>query len=324
MKRIAILTSGGDAPGMNACIRAALRASIATGVRLYGVRHGYVGLVNGDIELMDRRAVAGIIHQGGTVLGTARCQEFFEAEGRARAAANLRRAGIDGLIVVGGDGSFKGGNALMQEHGIQVMGVPGTIDNDISGTDFTIGFDTAVNTALEAIDRLRDTAQSHERLFFVEVMGRHTGFIALECAIAGGAEYVVMPEVPVTAREISLHLSEGFERGKRSAIVVVAEGDRPGHVFDLAGAVREIIGIDSRVCVLGHVQRGGMPTARDRILASKMGVLAVQCLVDDDEENGMVVGEVGGSMLYTPLAESVVKRREISANLESLAQILVE
>ncbi len=324
MKRIAILTSGGDAPGMNACIRAALRASIATGVRLYGVRHGYVGLINGDIEMMDRRSVANIIQKGGTMLGTARCPEFLEVTGRAKAAENLHRTGIDGLIVIGGDGSFRGGNALMQEHGIQVMGVPGTIDNDISGTDFTIGFDTAVNTALEAIDRVRDTALSHERLFFVEVMGRHRGFIAIESAIAGGAEYVVVPEVPVTAREIGLHLNEGFERGKRSAIVVVAEGEWPGHVFDLANAVKEIIGIDSRVCVLGHIQRGGRPTARDRILASKMGVLAVQCLVDDDEENGMVVGEVGGAMVYTPLAESVATTPNISSSLEALAQILVE
>ena len=180
MKRIAILTSGGDAPGMNACIRAALRASVATGVHLYGVRHGYNGLIDGDIELMDRRAVANIIHQGGTMLGTARCHEFFDEAGRATAAANLKRTGIDGLIVIGGDGSFRGGNALMQEHGIQVMGVPGTIDNDIYGTDFSIGFDTAVNTALESIDRIRDTALSHERLFFVEVMGRHSGFIAME------------------------------------------------------------------------------------------------------------------------------------------------
>jgi len=323
MQRIGILTSGGDAPGMNAGLRAAVRAAAHTGVEIYGIQHGYNGLIEGDTVLLDRRFVSNIIHLGGTVLGTARSQEFTTPEGRARAAEVLRASGIGGLVVVGGDGSFRGATALMEEQGINVIGIPATIDNDISGTDYSIGFDTAVNTALEAIDRIRDTALSHDRLFFVEVMGRHTGFIAAACGIAGGAEYLVIPEAPISTEELCQHIEEGFGRGKRSAIVVVAEGEQPGDSFRIAREVREIAGLESKVCILGHVQRGGSPTARDRMLASKMGVLAVQTLVDGEDE-GVVVGEIKGDMALTSIKDSTTKKKELGSHLEALAQILSE
>jgi 6-phosphofructokinase 1 len=323
MQRIGILTSGGDAPGMNACIRAAMRAAAATGVEIYGIQHGYTGLIDGDIILMDRRFVFNIIHQGGTVLGTARSDEFMTEAGRARAAEVLRVAGISGLIVIGGDGSFRGGNDLFNEHGINVVGVPATIDNDISGTDYSIGFDTAVNTALAAIDRIRDTAMSHERLFFVEVMGRHSGFIAVACGIAGGAESLIIPEIPTDAEALCLNLQESFGREKRSAIVVVAEGEQQGDSFRIAREVKEISGLDSKVCILGHIQRGGSPTARDRMLASKMGVLAVQTLVAGEEE-GVVVGEIKGEMALTSIKKSTATKKEMSNQLMALVELLSE
>lgn len=323
MLRIGILTSGGDAPGMNAGLRAAVRAAAHTGVEIYGIQHGYSGLIEGDTVLLDRRFVSNIIHLGGTVLGTARSPEFTTPEGRARAAEVLRVSGIGGLVVIGGDGSFRGATALMEEQDINVVGVPATIDNDIYGTDYSIGFDTAVNTALAAIDRIRDTALSHDRLFFVEVMGRHTGFIAAACGIAGGCEYLVIPEAPISTEDLCLHIQEGFDRGKRSAIVVVAEGDQPGDSFRIAHEVKETAGLESKVCILGHVQRGGSPTARDRMLASKMGVLAVQTLVDG-EEWGVVVGEIKGDMALTPIKDSTIHKKALGSHLEALAQILSE
>lgn len=322
MKRIGILTSGGDAPGMNACIRAAVRAARADGLEIFGVRRGYTGLIRGEIEVLNRRAVRNIIHQGGTILGTSRSSEFLTREGRVLAIDNLRKTGIEGLILIGGDGTFRGGTVLSEECGIGIIGVPGTIDNDIYGTDYTIGFDSAVNCALDAIDRIRDTALSHERLFFVEVMGRHTGFIALESGIAGGAEELLIPEVPMSIDDLCAHLERGFKGDKKSAIVVVAETEQPGDSFRIAREVRDKLGIDSRVCILGYLQRGGSPTARDRVLAGKLGVAAVQALVAG--KSGYMVGEVNWRVAYTPLRDTWEKEKELNTELLEMRMLLCE
>jgi len=320
MKKIGILTSGGDAPGMNACIRAAVRAALANNLEIYGIMWGYAGLIRGDIMPLDRRSVANIIHQGGTILGTARSEEFRTKDGRAEAIHMLQDKGIEGLILIGGDGTFRGGTLLSQECGISVVGIPGTIDNDCYGTDYTIGFDTAINTALEAIDRIRDTATAHDRLFFVEVMGRHTGFIALESGIAGGAEELLIPEVPISVEEICHRLEENFKRGKRSSILVIAEADQPGESFRIAKEVKDRTGFDSRVCILGHIQRGGSPTAHDRVLASRLGVAAVQALLDG--KGGYMVGEINREIAYTPLKDTWEKRKTLHAGLTDLLDIL--
>jgi len=320
MKRIGILTSGGDAPGMNACIRAAVRAALASDLEIFGVRWGYTGLIGGEMELLDRRAVANIIHQGGTILGTARSTEFKTSEGRAKAIKVLQEAGIEGLILIGGDGTFRGGTLLSEECGVSVVGVPGTIDNDVYGTDYTIGFDTAINTALAAIDHIRDTAVSHGRLFFVEVMGRHTGFIALESGIAGGAEELLIPEALLSVDELCFHLEENFKQGKRSAIVVVAETEQPGDSFRIAQEVKDKAGFDYRVCILGHVQRGGSPTARDRVLATKLGAAAVRALLEG--KGGYMVGEIKGKVAYTPLRDTWEKEKGLDNQLVKLAEFL--
>ena len=252
MKKIGILTSGGDAPGMNACIRAAVRTATASNLEISGISRGYAGLIEGDMLELDRKSIANIIYQGGTMLETSRCPEFTTTEGRAKATKVLEKAGIEGLILLGGDGTFRGGTVLANEFNVSIIGVPTTIDNDVYGTDYTVGFDTAVNTALEAIDRIRDTAISHERLFFIEVMGHHTGFIALESGIAGGAEETIIPEAD-SIDELWTRLRESFEHGKKSAIVVVAEGDQPGHTFAIAQEAKNKLKIESRVCILGHV-----------------------------------------------------------------------
>lgn len=320
MRKIGILTSGGDAPGMNACIRAAVRAALSSEIEIFGVMRGYAGLIRGEMEPLERKSVANIIHQGGTILGTARSEEFKSKEGRALAIKVLQGAGLEGLILIGGDGTFRGGTLLSQECGVSVVGIPGTIDNDCYGTDYTIGFDTAVNTALGAIDHIRDTALSHDRLFFIEVMGRHTGFIALESGIAGGAEELIIPETPISVEELCLRLQESFKQGKRSALVVVAETDQPGDSFRIAKEAKEKIGFDSRVCILGHVQRGGSPTARDRVLASKLGAAAVRALLDG--RGGHMVGEVNGEIAYTPLRHTWEKKKKLSSLLTELLKVL--
>jgi 6-phosphofructokinase 1 len=322
MERIGILTSGGDAPGMNACIRAAVRAALANDLEIFGIRRGYAGLIRGEMESLDRRAVANIIHQGGTILGTARSAEFMTSQGRATAIENLEKRGIEGLILIGGDGTFRGGTVLSQECGVNIIGVPGTIDNDVYGTDYTIGFDSAVNCALEAIDRIRDTALSHERLFFVEVMGRHTGFIALESGIAGGAEELLIPEVPLSVDELCSRLERSFKGEKKSAIVVVAETEQPGDSFRIAQEVRDKLGLDSRVCILGHLQRGGSPMARDRVLAGKLGVAAVQGLVAG--KSGYMVGEINLRVAYTPLQHTWEKEKELNVELVEMKRLLCE
>jgi 6-phosphofructokinase 1 len=315
MKRIGVLTSGGDAPGMNACIRAVVRTALTNNVEILGIRRGYAGLIEGDMLALDRKGIANIIHRGGTILETSRCPEFTTLEGRAKAIKILNEAGIDGLILMGGDGTFQGGTLLTNECNIGIIGLPTTIDNDVYGTDYTVGFDTAVNTALEAIDRIRDTAMSHERLFFIEVMGHHTGFIALESGIAGGAEETIIPEITMSTDILWTRLRKGFEQGKKSAIVVVAEGDRPGHTFMIAQEVKDKLKIESRVCILGHVQRGGSPTARDRILASNLGYAAVSALLKC--KSGYMVGEVKNEIVYTALADTWEKKKHLVHGLRN-------
>ncbi len=321
MKRIGVLTSGGDSPGMNAAVRAVVRTGVAKGLEVFGVRHGYQGMIDGEIAPMDARSVSGIINRGGTILHTARCMAFMEAEGRVRAAEQLARHGIEGLVVIGGDGSYRGAEALHAEHGVRCIGLPGTIDNDIGGTQYTIGFDTALNIAMEAVDRIRDTADSHDRLFFVEVMGRHSGFIAIMASIAGGAEEVLVPEEQCDVATIVARLQLAKSRGKTSMIVIIAEGDEQGNAFSVAKKVAEMSEFkDSRVSVVGHMQRGGSPTAFDRILASRMGVRAVEALIDG--ATGMMVGIENQEMVLNPLSSTWEKKSQFSPDLLRVSRLL--
>jgi 6-phosphofructokinase 1 len=303
MRRIAVLTSGGDAPGMNAAIRAVVRSAGARDVDVYGVHRGYQGMIEGNLEPINSRTVSGILHLGGTMLGSARSQRFRTIEGRAQAIEQLRLHEVDGVVVIGGDGSFRGADALARESGIAVVGVPGTIDNDISGCDFTLGFDTAVNTALEAIDRIRDTAASHQRAFFIEVMGRSSGWIALYSGIAGGATDVLVPERPTNVEQLRKRIHEAFEMGKRYCLIVVAEGDDVGGAFAVAQRSGEgLSGVSHRVTTLGHVQRGGPPTMRDRMLAARLGDAAVTALLEGDDR--VMVGQVHRDVVRTPLEQT--------------------
>lgn len=303
MHRIAVLTSGGDAPGMNAAIRAVVRSADARGIDVYGVHRGYEGMIDGNLSYLSARSVSGILHLGGTMLGSARSDRFRELEGRREAIAQLARHRIDGVVVIGGDGSFHGAQALSQESDVAVVGLPGTIDNDLSGTDYTLGFDTAVNTALEAIDRIRDTAASHQRAFFIEVMGRSSGWIALYSAIAGGATEVLIPERPTDVEELQKRIHQAFEMGKQYCLVIVAEGDDAGGAFAVARRCGEgLSGLSHRVTTLGHVQRGGPPTMRDRVLAARLGDAAVTALIDGEDR--VMVGEVHRSVVRTPLAQA--------------------
>jgi len=285
MKTIAVLTSGGDAPGMNAAIRAVVRSAIFKGIRVMGVQRGYAGLINGELFEMDRHSVSDIIHRGGTILRTARSDEFRTEEGRNKAANVLRVFGIDGLVVIGGDGSFKGAQ-LLSKMGIATIGIPGTIDNDLDYSEYSIGFDTALNTVLDAINKLRDTSSSHERISVVEVMGRNCGDIALHSGIGGGAERVILPEKGYDIDELCKTIFEGKRRGKMHNLIILAEG--VGKANRLAKQVEEITGVEARATILGHIQRGGSPSAFDRMLASRMGVAAVEALIEG--KSGRVVG----------------------------------
>jgi len=322
MKKIGVFTSGGDAPGMNAAVRAVVRWLSSHEVEVIGIKRGYAGMIDGEFVPMTPRDVANIIQRGGTILRTARSKAFMTPEGRTEAAKQLAQAGIEGLIAIGGDGTFRGAIKFIQEHRIPIVGVPGTIDNDLYGTDFTIGFDTAVNTALDAIDRIRDTAASHERVFFIEVMGRHAGFIALNVGLAGGAEMIALPEIPTGPDEIAEQIRESEAKGKSSSIIVVAEGAYPGGADTLMKAAQEIYRFDGRVTVLGHIQRGGSPTAHDRVLASRLGAAAAETLIAGT--SGVMLGEVEGEIALTPLAEAVEKRKPINRSLYELAGILAE
>jgi 6-phosphofructokinase 1 len=317
MKTIGVFTSGGDAPGMNACLRAAVRTGLQRGLRLVGIRRGYAGMLTGEFQEMDHASVSNIIQLGGTIIKTARSQEFFQPEERAKAARLVREAGIEGLVAIGGDGTFRGAQCFWEEHNIPIIGAPGTIDNDLYGTDETIGFDTAVNTALDAIDRVRDTATSHDRLFFVEVMGRESGFIALDVGLAGGAEMILVRDDDVGVQQIHDVILSGIKRGKTSSIIVVAEGDEEGGAIEIARKVRQLGGVECRAIVLGHTQRGGAPTARDRILASELGAAAVEAL--DDGQSAQMVGRVNGSIVLTPLPDTWSKKKPLSQRLLELA-----
>ncbi|MBB6098969.1 6-phosphofructokinase 1 [Deinobacterium chartae] len=319
MKRIAVLTSGGDAPGMNAAIRAVVRSAACQGIEVVGVRRGFTGTIEGDLRLLGPRDVANIIQRGGTILGTARSHRFRSPEGRAQAAENLRNFGVEGLVVIGGDGSFHGAHYLMEEQGIPVVGLPGTIDNDLYGTDYTIGYDTAVETALGAIDKLRDTAASHDRIFVVEVMGRKAGHIALDVAIAGGAEEVLIPEDNLPIERVIESIRQSIERGKTSSIVIVAEGVDGG-----AMRVRDLIeqgtGLEARATILGHIQRGGTPTSADRILASRLGDAAVSALASGTR--GVMLGIVNNRIVETPLPETWERHKDVNRELYRCAKIL--
>jgi 6-phosphofructokinase 1 len=282
MKKVAVFTSGGDSPGMNACIRAVVRGAIYHGVEIYGIRYGYNGMINGDIRPMNSHSVSNIVQKSGTVLKTARSKDFFTKEGRQKALEQLKKFGIEGLIAIGGDGTFTGAKLFYEECGIPTIGCPGTIDNDIYGTDNTIGFDTAVNTALEAIDKIRDTADSHDRVFFIEVMGRDSGYIAIQSGIGGGAELVMVPETKTSIQDVIDTLKRGWNRQKTSSIVVVAEGDEEGNAIEISEKVKASVKQlkDIRVTILGHIQRGGAPTAADRILASRIGLGAIEGLIN--------------------------------------------
>jgi 6-phosphofructokinase 1 len=315
-----VFTSGGDSPGMNAAIRAVVRSAIFHDLKVTGILGGYNGLVEDRTMPMGARDVSNIIQRGGTILRTARSTSFMTAEGRAVAAANLRKHGIDALVAIGGDGTFKGASVLHQVHGIPVIGLPGTIDNDLYGTDRTIGFDTAVNTAMEAIDKIRDTASSHDRLFFVEVMGRDSGFIAIACALASGAEYAMVPEKLQSIDELTRTLKEASS-SKSSSIVVVAEGDEEGNAFDIARRVKEQMpDRDIRVTVLGHLQRGGSPTVQDRILASRLGVASVEALLQGQRD--AMLGLVNDRIVLTPFKEAIEGDKPIDPDLFRVLEVL--
>jgi len=323
MKRIAVLTSGGDAPGMNAAIRAVVRTGIDQGWEVLGVQHGYAGLISGEMAPLRARDVGGIIQVGGTVLGSARCPEFKTESGRQQALQELERQHVDALVVIGGNGSQTGAHAL-SEMGFPLIGVASTIDNDLYGSDITIGVDTALNVALEAIDRLKVTASSHHRAFLVEVMGRECGYLALMSAIAGGAEAVILPEFEADPEVVAAELRAGYERGKPHALVVVAEGAR----YNAEGLARyfqqhrERLGFELRVTILGHVQRGGAPGAFDRLLATRLGAGAVEHLAQG--EQGVLIGLLKDEIIATPLDEVVTRRKPLDAKLLDLARVLAK
>lgn len=319
MKRIAVLTSGGDAPGMNAAIRAVVRTASYEGLEVVGVRRGFSGLHRGELQLLGARDVANTIQRGGTILLTARSGTWRTPQGRADGARHLREWDVNGLVVIGGDGSFHGGHYLQQEHGIPVVGVPGTIDNDLYGTDHTIGYFTAVETALDAVDKLRDTGASHERIFVIEVMGRHAGHIALDVAVAGGAEEVFIPEDNKPVADVVQTVKESVAKGKLGSIVIVAEG-YPGGAQGVADAIQAGTGMETRVSILGHIQRGGSPVSSDRILASRLGEAAVYALMDGQSD--IMVGRGAGGITYTPLHETWEKRKDVSRDLYRCAKTL--
>lgn len=322
MRTIGVLTSGGDAPGMNAAIRAVVRTATTQDIRVVGYLDGYAGFVAGEFVPLDDRAVGNILHRGGTVIGTSRCPEFLDPAVRAAAAARMREAGVEGLVVIGGDGSFRGALALHEEHGVPVVGIPGTIDNDIWGTEETIGFDTAVNTAVRAVDQVRDTSESTGMMFFVEVMGRTCGAIALRVGVAAGAASVIVPEAKEDIEGIAERIRRSISRGKRSHILVVAEGDETGGAFGFAKRFEEVFPDQPyRVLVLGHIQRGGTPTARDRIIASLSGAAAVEAL--SSGRDAVMVGIQCGRPVEVPLKEVIERGKpDVDFGMLQLAQAL--
>jgi len=321
MKRIAVLTSGGDSPGMNAAIRAVVRSAVFHDIDVLGVFKGYQGLVEGDFKKLHVRSVAKILGRGGTILKSARCEEFMSEEGRAKAIENLRNNNVDGLVVIGGNGTFTGALKLYNEYGFPVIGLPGTIDNDLDGTDNTIGFDTATNNVIDAVDKIRDTADSHNRLFFVEVMGRDNGFIALRTGIATGAIAVMTPETEISVDGLVQVLEEGQKNKKSSSIVIVAEGNSSGGAYILAQEVKKRTDqYDIRITVLGHLQRGGSPSCSDRVLASRLGIEAVEALINGVTNS--MVGVVNDSLVHTPFEDAIANKIHTLKDEVRIARIL--
>lgn len=325
IKRIAVFTSGGDAPGMNAAIRAIVRNAFNNDLHIYGILRGYEGMIDGTIRRLETSDVSNIIHRGGTVLKTARSERFFTPEGRRQAYENLVDNDIDALIAIGGNGTFTGADQFVKEFpDMPIIGIPGTIDNDLFGTDFTIGFDTAVNTAVQAVDKIRDTADSHNRLFFVEVMGRNSGFIALHTAIAGGAGGVMIPEEDTSLDDLVKLLKRGAKRQKLFSIVIVAEGNHMGTVYDIAAKVQGKVDFydDIKVTVIGHLQRGGSPSAFDRVLASVLGFQAVDALLEG--KSGVMLGIKNNNVHYTPFKDAIAKNRPLNKDLLRMAHIMAQ
>lgn len=320
VQTIAVLCSGGDSPGMNAAIRSVVRTAIGEGLQVYGIERGFSGLLEGNLKEMDVSSVGNIIQKGGTILRTSRCPDFSQAEYRKQAANILKRKNIQGLIVIGGDGSFNGAHAFHLEHNIPVAGIPGTIDNDISGTDYTLGFDTAVRTAVEAVDKIRDTAHSHARTFIVEVMGRRSPAIALHVGVSCGAENIVMPNKEVNLEEMASDINRGARREKDSSIVIVAEGEEPGLSYQVQEQLMSKYEIDAHVCILGHTQRGGSPTPIDRFIASRMGYLAVQSLKKGEQEVATTYRQ--GQVIVAPLQDCLAKKKEYLPQYMELVKAL--
>jgi 6-phosphofructokinase 1 len=321
IKCVGLLTSGGDAPGMNAAIRAVTRTAIFNGIRVKAIYRGYKGLITGEIKEFKTENVSNIIQQGGTIIKTARCAEFMTPEGRKTAYENMRKEEIDALIVIGGDGTFTGARIFAQEFNVPIVGLPGTIDNDLWGTDVTIGYDTALNTIIDAVDKIRDTASSHERLFFIEVMGRDAGFLALSSALASGAEAAIIPERETKVDQLEELIRNGFRKSKNSSIVIVAESEVTGGANGLAERMRrEHPEYDVRVTILGHIQRGGSPTASDRILASRMGVAAVDALLD--EQRSIMIGIVNDEIVHVPFTKAIKFDKPVNEDLLGVIQIL--
>ncbi len=319
MKKIAVLTSGGDAPGMNAAVRAVVRSAIACGMQVYGVERGWDGLINGKIFEMETRSVSDMIQRGGTFLKTARCPEFVTLEGQKKAAETLEAYGIEGVVVIGGDGSFRGAKDLSDNFGVKCMGIPGTIDNDLAYTDYTLGFDTAVNTVIGAINNLRDTMQSHDRVSLVEVMGRHCGDIALYSGIAGGAEYILTPERPFDLEKIAKSLKRSKLRGKTSNMIVLAEG--AGNRDDIVKYLNDEAGVNIKITHLGHVQRGGSPTMADRILATRFGVKAVEAIMDENSVSS-AIGIKDNKIVVVPFEDAFNAKRTTNEELYNAFNML--
>ncbi|MEP1088734.1 6-phosphofructokinase [Algoriphagus sp.] len=322
MKKIAVFTSGGDSPGMNACVRAVVRTAIFRGLEVYGIYHGYEGMIDGNIKRLQSHSVSNIVQRGGTILKSARSMEFKTTEGRKKAYENLKEHGIEGLVAIGGDGTFTGAKVFFEEYGIPTVGCPGTIDNDLYGTDYTIGFDTAVNTALEAIDKIRDTAAAHDRIFFIEVMGRDAGFIAVESGIGGGAEFVMVPETQ-TDLDVVVKSLKNLRKSKSSSIIVVAEGDDAGNAQTIMEKVKTKLNDptkDFKVTTLGHIQRGGNPTARDRVLASRCGMAAVEGLLAGQQFH--MAGVVNQQVVYTSFEDCIGRTKPLIDDHLKLMKIL--
>ncbi len=321
MKKIAVFTSGGDAPGMNAAIRAVVRTGLSNKMEVVGIKEGYKGMIEGQFELLTPSHVNNIIQRGGTILNSSRSMRFFTKKGRKQAYNNLKREGIEGIVAIGGDGTFTGADIFSNEFNIPIIGIPGTIDNDLYGTDHTIGYDTALNTVVEAIDKIRDTAESHHRMFFVEVMGRDRGFIALNAGIAGGAEAILIPEVSNDTDHLIDVMKQGWKSPEPSVLVIVAEGEESGGAFQIAKKVKEKFpDVESRVTVLGHIQRGGSPSCFDRILASRLGIAAVEGLLYG--RKNVMAGLIHKRIVFTPLMEAIKEQKPVNQELLRIVNIL--